>query len=164
MGAPKGNNFWTLRSKHGRDLLFTDPLVLLKAAGEYFEQVDANPWYKKEAIRGGDLAGKIIDVPTQLPYTQKGLCHFLDIEEQTWENYGEREEFAPTIRRINAYIYNQKFSGAAIGAFNANIIARELGLKEHTDATSNGESLGMGFFELLKKARTIKPEAETPEA
>jgi hypothetical protein len=28
-------------------------------------------------------------------------------------------------------IFNQKFSGAAVGAFNANIIARELGLADN---------------------------------
>lgn len=28
MGAPKGNQFWKLRSKHGRDKLFSSPEIL----------------------------------------------------------------------------------------------------------------------------------------
>jgi hypothetical protein len=32
-------------------------------------------------------------------------------------------------------IYTQKFTGAAAGFLNPNIIARDLGLKEHTDTT-----------------------------
>ena len=43
MGAPKGNQFWKLRSKHGRDKLFTTPELLWQAACEYFEWCENNP-------------------------------------------------------------------------------------------------------------------------
>lgn len=158
MGAPLNNNFWTLRSKHGRDRIFSDPAILLEAAGEYFEKVDADPWHKNEAIKGGDKAGEIVRLPTQQPYTLKGLCHFLDIEFQTWLNYKEREEFKGAITRIEDFIYNQKFIGASVGAFNANIIARDLGLVDKKDVTSENESLGKGFFNLLKEVQTVKEE------
>lgn len=35
--------------------------------------------------------------------------------------------------RIDEIIYKQKFEGAAVGAFNANIIARDLGLADKKD-------------------------------
>lgn len=79
MAAPLNNNFWTLRSKHGPDKIFPDPAILLEGVSEYFEAVDASPWHKNEAIKGGDKAGEIVKLPTQQPYTLKGLCHFLDI-------------------------------------------------------------------------------------
>lgn len=156
MAAPLNNNFWTLRSKHGRDKIFSDPTVLLEAVSEYFGHVDSNPWFKNEAIKGGDKAGEIVKLPTQQPYTLKGLCHFLDIEFQTWQLYKEREEFKTTIQRIEDFIYNQKFVGATVGAFNANIIARDLGLVDKKEVES--ESLGKGFFELLKQKQTVKEE------
>ena len=43
MGAPKGNQFWKARAKHGRDKIFKTPDALWKAACEYFEWVDDNP-------------------------------------------------------------------------------------------------------------------------
>lgn len=158
MGAPLNNNFWTLRSKHGRDKIFADATALLEAVGEYFEAVDAAPWHKNEAIKGGDKAGAIVKLPTQQPYTLKGLCHFLDIQYVTWIEYRERSEFKEAIARIEDFVYNQKFIGASVGAFNANIIARDLGLVDKRDVESGGESIGKGFFDLLKKKQTVKEE------
>ena len=40
MAAPKGNQFWMLRSKHGRDKLFATPEALWEAACEYFQWCD----------------------------------------------------------------------------------------------------------------------------
>jgi hypothetical protein len=158
MAAPLNNNFWTLRSKHGRDKVFSNPVVLLDAVSEFFEYVDANPWFKNEAIKGGDKAGEIVKLPTQQPYTLKGLCHFLDIQFPTWQLYKERDDFKEVISRIEDFIYNQKFIGATVGAFNANIIARDLGLVDKKDVTSDNESLGKGFFDLLKKQQVVKEE------
>ena len=43
MGAPTGNEFWKLRSKHGRDKLFQSPELLWDAAEEYFQWSVDNP-------------------------------------------------------------------------------------------------------------------------
>jgi hypothetical protein len=43
MGAPKGNEFWKMRSKHGRDALFASPELLWESACEYFEWCNDNP-------------------------------------------------------------------------------------------------------------------------
>lgn len=158
MGAPLKNNFWKLRSKHGRDLIISNPAIMLEAAGEYFETVDNDPWLKNEAIKGGNKAGDIVKLPTQQPYTIKGLCHFLDIDHNTWLNYKEREEFKPAMTKIEDFIYNQKFVGATVGAFNANIIARDLGLVDKKDVTSDNENIGKGFFAMLKEKQTVKEE------
>ncbi|WP_347174524.1 hypothetical protein [Parabacteroides goldsteinii] len=45
MAASKNNQFWKLRSKHGRDILFSSPEFLWSAACEYFDWCDENPWY-----------------------------------------------------------------------------------------------------------------------
>jgi len=154
---PEKNSFWKLRSKHGRDKIFSTPEVLLEAVGEYFETIDASPWHKNEAIKGGDKAGELVKLPTQTPYTIKGgLCHFLDIDYKTWLNYREDPKFKETIERIEDFVYNQKFVGATVGAFNANIIARDLGLVDKREVES--ESIGKGFFDMLKQKQTVKPE------
>lgn len=137
MGAPKGNKFWQLRSKHGRDKLFATPDLLWEAACEYFEWCEENPWYKKEAVKSGELAGTIISIPTERPYTLQGLCRYLNCSTEYLKHFEanniDSEDFMPIITRIREAIYQQKFEGASVGAFNANIIARDLGLADKQD-------------------------------
>lgn len=146
MAAPIGNQFWKLRSKHGRDKLFATPELLWEAACEYFEWCDRNPWLKKEAIKSGDLAGTVMDVPTERPYTITGLCIYLgvssiyfidfknglidDLNNDPNADTAKIKEYSRVIATIEEVIYTQKFEGAAVGAFNANIISRDLGLAE----------------------------------
>lgn len=132
MAAPKGNQFWKLRSKHGRDKLFATPELLWEAACEYFEWCENNPWKMKEALKGGEMAGTVMDIPTARPYTLTGLALYLGASETFWREFrkGAKNDFLSVIDQIEQVIYTQKFEGAAVGAFNANIIARDLGLKD----------------------------------
>lgn len=130
MAAPIGNKFWELRSKHGRNKLFENPEQIWELACEYFQWCDDHPWFKRELIRGGDLAGQIVSIPTERPYTLGGLCIYLGINNQTWTNYRDKDDFLGVITHIEEIIRTQKFEGAAVGTFNANIIARDLGLSD----------------------------------
>ena len=141
MAAPTGNSFYLLRSKHGRNRKYESPDSLLEACYEYFTECETNPWYKNEALKGGDLAGEIIKIPTARPFTQTGLNIYIGVTRQTWDSYKDNKDFLTVITHVEEIIYTHKFEGAAVGAFNANIIARDLGLKENTDVTTKGESL-----------------------
>lgn len=143
MAAPKGNTFYLLRSKHGRNKEYETPEALLEACYDYFQECDSNPWYKNEALKGGDRVGEIIQVPTTTPYTKSGLYVYIGIDRKTWDLYKEREDFIPITTYVEGIIYTQKFEGAAVGAFNANIIARDLGLteKKEVDQTVRGVNL-----------------------
>ncbi len=133
MGAPEGNQFWKLRSKHGRDKIFTSPEILWEACQEYFEATDKRKWIKTE-FHGKD-ANECF-VPNETPYTWTGLYLFLDISHQTWKDYEELKDFIEISTRVRNIIYTQKFEGASVGAFNANIISRDLGLKEQSEVES----------------------------
>lgn len=148
MGAPKGNQFWKLRSKHGRDKLFASPEMLWEAACDYFQWCDENPWVKSEAIKSGDLAGTIVRIPTARPYTLTGLCLYLDCNSKYFTEFEANlkesdKDFSEVITRIRETIYSQKFEGAAVGAFNANIISRDLGLadKQEHDVTATVQQI-----------------------
>ena len=148
MGAPKGNQFWKLRSKHGRDKLFASPELLWDAACDYFQWCDENPWVKSEAIKSGDLAGTIVRIPTARPYTLTGLCLYLDCNSKYFTEFEANlkesdKDFSEVITRIRETIYSQKFEGAAVGAFNANIISRDLGLadKQEHDVTATVQQI-----------------------
>lgn len=158
MAAPLGNQFWKLRSKHGRDKLFSDPEALWEAACEYFEWCGLNPWVKNEAVKSGDLAGQLIQIPTERPFTISGLCIYLGVNTKYFNDFADYTQdkdddiskgFSEIITRIREATYTQKFEGAAVGAFNANIIARDLGLADKKDLTTAGEKLNALQVEVI---------------
>lgn len=138
MAAPLGNQFWKNRSEHGRDFLFAKAPLLKTEISKYFNWLDAHPWYKVEAIKSGEMAGKLIKVPTARPYTLSGLCIYLNASESWWKNFRKNdnltEDFLSVISWAEDVIRTQKFEGAAVGAFNANIISRDLGLADQLNS------------------------------
>ncbi len=151
MGAPTGNQFWKLRSKHGRDKLFESPQLLWESACEYFEWCDNNPFLESKpmVVSNGQMAGsevQMIEIPIKRPYTLHGLCLYCNANTGYFRVFKSQEransdDFKTVIAEIEETIYNQQFSGAASGFLNANIIARNLGLKDSTDITSGGEKM-----------------------
>lgn len=141
-GAPKGNDYWTLRKKHGANFKYT-PESLAKEFEDYKIQISEATWFKKEVIKGGDMAGQIIDIPMVTPMSIGGFCIFAHIERQTFINYekGEDQGLMEVATHIRHCIETQQWEGASVGAFNPNIIARSLGLVDKTDITSNGKDI-----------------------
>ncbi|MEH6304666.1 terminase small subunit [Olivibacter sp. CPCC 100613] len=108
------------------------PAGFKQAWKEYFEWCDNNPWMKSEVQRG-----ILVQVPIQRPYTEIGFCSYHELGEKylrdlyaSAKNRSDEEskEFVETLLQARAKCYSQKFEGAAVGIFNANIIARDLGL------------------------------------
>jgi hypothetical protein len=130
MAATLGNQFWKLRSKHGRGKLFADASLLWDAACEYFEWCQANPYIEKDWV-GKDAYE--VKREKERPFTLQDLCLYLDCNSAYFRVFKHQlpdgeEDFNTVITRIEEIIYAQKFRGAAVGIFNANIISRDLGL------------------------------------
>jgi hypothetical protein len=130
MGAPKNNQFWKARSKHGRGKIFSTPEILWQAACEYFKWVEENP-LKKTIVYQGAVSEETESLMRAM--TIEGLCIFLDVPTQTFLNYCDKEndsykDFFEITTRIREIIRTQKFEGASAGMLNPNIIARDLGL------------------------------------
>lgn len=178
MAAPKGNKFWELRNKHGRDKLFASPELLWNAACEYFDWCKKNPWIKVEQAKAisrpvqnkktGDwtFPPSIVEMPTERPLTITGLCLYLDCNSQYFNQFKKNlkktdEDFSLVIARIEEIIYTQKFEGAAVGAFNANIIARDLGLSDKVDSRNtnfNYNSTEMSAEEIKRIDEALENE------
>jgi hypothetical protein len=137
MSATKGNRFWEARSSHGRKPIFASPDELWAASCEYFVWVEENPLWSNKVTQ---YQGAPVDVPEakMRAMTKEGLCLFLDIDPQTWENYKAKQDFFGIVTRVEAVIYQQKFSGAAAELLNPNIIARDLGLKDASAVEHSG--------------------------
>lgn len=128
MAAPKNNQFWKLRSTHGRELLFSSPQILWEAAKEYFEVTDKRKWTEVD-FKGKDATR--VEIPKDTPYTLSGLYVFLDIVETTWHNYRKKEDFVGVCTRIENIITTQKVEGALVGAYSPNLVARIEGIKDN---------------------------------
>jgi hypothetical protein len=148
MPAPVGNQFWKMRSKHGRDKIFKTPEILWEAAEEYFQWCVDNPLLRQ------DYVGKDADEVWRKfarPFTIAGLTIFLDVNPGYWHDFrkqnAEDKGFTDIFKKIDAIIYNQKYEGAAIGLYNPMMISRDLGLidKSETDVKSGGEKLSITF-------------------
>lgn len=140
MAAPKKNEFWKSRSKHGRDKLFKTPEDLLQSAVDYFQWCDDNPWNKID-YKGSDV--KMVKIPTQRPYSLAGWRHYIGASERWLSEFKKTcdKDFLRVISEIEQYIADHQWQGATVGAFNANIIARTLGLKDYNDHTTDGEKI-----------------------
>lgn len=146
MAAPKKNEFWKLRSKHGRDKIFKTPEILWEAACEYFQYITDNPIETYQ-----NLGTKNVNkVKLIRPFTLIGLCIYLDVNAEYIAQFERAvklsekkidKEFTRVIRKIRQIIDNQKFEGATVGLFKENIIARDLGLKDKSDITSNDNEM-----------------------
>jgi hypothetical protein len=149
MSATTGNSFWELRSKHGRDKLFETPQLLWEAACEYFKWCEENPLYETEAKVTSDGQGlgssvEMVKLPKMRAFTMHGLCLYLDCSTSYFRTFksvlkeGDKD-FLTVINKIEEVVYNQKFTGAAAGFLNANIIARDLGLSDKVNTEHSGE-------------------------
>jgi len=166
MAFKEGNKFWKLRSKHGRDKIFQTPEIMLEACYEYFEYQSTQVWNKID-YKGKDV--EKVEIPISSPFSLKGLCIFLGVNSDYFSQFESNcsSDFSRVITHIKDVIYKQKYEGATVGVYNANIIARDLGLMEQKaiDVTTKGEKIQsepdisklseddqINFLELRKKA------------
>lgn len=143
MAAPLGNTFWMKRHQHGRKKLYRAPAELWTAAVEYMQDVENSPLPEVKVFHHKGFI-KEHTVYHMRPMTISGMCVYLNIDEQTWRNYKEDKDklgFFGICTQVEKIIYNQKLAGATANLMNPVIIARELGLKDHTDHSSEDGSM-----------------------
>lgn len=130
----------------GKPKSIESPAKMWELAIDYFKYTDDNPMYKNDFIKGGDMAGLIVRIPAMVPYTwmgfetyllQRGIITGLDKYKSNTDN--GYVEYRGVIDKIDTIMRNQKFSGAAVGAFNANIISADIGLMRK-EADENARS------------------------
>lgn len=134
MAAPKGNNCWQLRLKHGLDGRFKTPEQIWENFMQYVEWAEETPLIEVD-FRGKDAMK--VEIPKKRVLTKDGFalaCGFA-----CWATLAvyrsKSEDFAKVFTRIEQAIIAQKFEGATSGFFNHNIIARDLGLMNQEQMT-----------------------------
>jgi len=136
MAAEKNNKYWKKAdpSKIGRPARFENPLEYWTAVCKYIEWVEENPMKEEKLFHyQGQISRDEINL--MRPYTWEGFYAYLGTPHLDY--YKEKKDFLGIIKHVDNVFRNQKFSGAAVGLFNSNIIARDLGLKEKTENETN---------------------------
>ena len=121
---------WEIAKKGvGQPPCFESPEQMRERAYEYFAWCKENQLHSQKAFSS---QGEVIygDEFKMRAMTQEGLCVFLNISVSTWHNYKAKDEYLEVTSHIESIMKEQKFTGAAAGLLNANIIARDLGLVE----------------------------------
>lgn len=133
------------------DIRYT-PDSLWEKALEYFRWIEDNP-LKEEKVFS---SGKRLAVSKIRAMTVTGFCVFSGIGRATYASHLRDEAYALVTSRIADVIYTQKFEAAAAGLLETSIVARELGLREQTDITSNGKNLHIEVIDKETKSEIEK--------
>jgi hypothetical protein len=133
---------WEVVQKRGigRPVAFRDADELAQACENYFKWVQENPLLEQKAFAYEGSITKT-DLKKCHAFTVEGLCLFIGITRETWNQYRKKPEFSDVTNECDEIIRNQKFTAAAAGLLNPVIIARDLGLREITDHLSSDGSM-----------------------
>ena len=121
-------------AKRGVPKKIKTPEILWELFEQYVKHEAEHPMYKVEYV---GKEGRVERTPLETPITFMGFeCWLWDNDyinnlSDYQKNKDDRyTEFAPIITRITQNCFVHNFKGASVGLFNANIIARKLGLKD----------------------------------
>lgn len=139
----------------GRPKIFKTPEDLYKEYLLYKEKTLNTPLLKQDFV-GKDAIE--VDRKFTKPLTwrgfeafmfNKGLLVNIDKYRRNFDN--AYEDFVGIIHAIGSDMFDQKFSGAACGIYQQNIIARELGLSDNQEVTNIQRPILEGGKELPKE-------------
>lgn len=148
-----GNKFWKLRSKHGRDKLFSDPKILLEEAYAYFDWCDRHPWERYELVKYQGAAYEE-GVSIGRPYSINGFTCYLgvsggyfraakaNLKDKIESNKATAQEvdLLEAIELIEEIVKTQNIEGASVGVFSPHIVTRVYGLAETINQNNTGET------------------------
>jgi hypothetical protein len=134
-GEPLWNRVGRWDGSGHRPRLFDTPQELWDACVAYFEWAERNYLEQIElfSTKAGIVTGR---KPLKRVYTIEGLCVHIGVTKMSWIRWRStnhpsyRGDLAEVIEYAEAIIYEQKFTGAAVGLFNASLITRDLGLAD----------------------------------
>lgn len=117
-----------------------DPETMWRLACDYFEWVEENPIFEARLV-SYEGESNLEPVPKARAMTWEGLATFCGISTPNLLNYAHKEEFEGVMSVIKACMRDQKFTLAAAGLLNANLIGRDLGIGEVIDHRSSDGSM-----------------------
>lgn len=134
--------FVPLNAKVGRPRKFANPNQLLKAFQEYLEDRKERSVKMAEfedGLVGETIINKEKSRVKHHPLSIVDFCVFLGCSREWWKKLPD--EFLPIKSIISDYIFAYQLKGAENGEFNANLVARQLGLADKKEVAASGDGL-----------------------
>jgi len=123
----------------GNKKYIESPDKLKELFEEYVKHEAMSPMFKVEYV---GKEGERVNTPLQVPITFEGFECYLadrgiiqDLGDYASNKDNNYSEFSTIITHIRRHCFVQNFKGASVGLFNANIIAKKLGLIEKSQTT-----------------------------
>jgi hypothetical protein len=161
-----GNTFWQNRDPDnvGRPKAIKSPDELWGYFVDYCQIVNDSPWIKHD-FKGKDAVA--VEIKLALPYTWYGFDNYLfsqkiidNLDDYKANKKKKYSDFCSIIARIDKVIFDRKYNGASVNAFNASIIARDLKLVDASDITTGGKKLGSSPSKIEVQIVRAKDEDE----
>lgn len=145
-----GKQLWRLRTKHGRNKIFSDAALLWDEACKYFDWCDRHPRPSVELVKyKGDY--EEAEIPLLRMYSMHGLTCYLGVSGGYFRaakaNLREKidkgkataaeVELLEMIERIEQTIQAEQIEGAAVGQYAPQLVNRLNGLSDNVNVTSN---------------------------
>jgi hypothetical protein len=131
----------------GRPKNIKTPEILWKLFEDYVKHEADNPMFKVEYV---GKEGRVEKTPLETPITFMGFeCWLQDndyashLSKYVANSDGGYSEFVTIITRIQNNCFVHNFKGASVGIFNANIIARKLGLTEKQEVAQTVHTINL---------------------
>lgn len=125
----------------GKTKYIETPEKLWELFESYVKKEKESPMYKREYV---GKEGRAVDTPLEVPITFEGFeCYLCDIGviDSHLGHYCDKNnptyaDYLPIITRIRANCFTHNYKGAAVGLFNANLVAKKLGLAAKIEQTN----------------------------
>jgi hypothetical protein len=147
------------------------PEQIWEKACEYFQWCEDHPFHKVEqrkasvTVDNAVISSQLIEISKPRPFTMEGLCKYLNINKQTFENYTKAkgyETYFDVCSRVKEIVYEQQFCGAAIGVFNPQIVARKLGMYAKSESVKS-KSNEVLQLQIVKSDEMDELKGKTPQ-
>lgn len=151
----------------GRSPIWENPIELLNAFAAYKRWAEANPVYTTEAIKSGNFAGQLIQIPRKHLLTVEEFTSFIGAPSNYLDREKERHEsdfkefgldastaFIEVIEKIKNSITDDTDRGAAAQLVDGTYVAKLRGFKTAMDYTSDGKAISGGLTVEVISPRT----------
>ena len=173
----ESTSVYVTRSPRGVDKIFSTPEDMKDAMIEYFNFVDSTP-FKNESWKNAGRNLVLTKVNVRRPYSIAGMMLYFGVSSKYLNVFclerqrdiehpksskaliQQCEDFLNVIEWGRECVREQKFDGAAVGHFNANLISYDLGLVKKVDVTSDGEAIKQPEFKIYNNAPPLADSEE----
>lgn len=123
---------------------------------KYIEDLKQNPIeleadYRRQSEKDGRTQQKRVTSYPRPPKVLDFVRRWLGMSHQAWYKLPSRKrgaDYEKVIEAINQYCSDVKFDGAVVGIYNAQIIARDLGLRDNIAVTKSNDDDNMSLDDI----------------